>query len=71
MDMIKACLLFCKAVQDYNAYFCIFEFETDVQKDTFIFQQFSFNLGQTYLNKDLKTQNVEQLTLDLIFHNHF
>ena len=31
--MKKAYLLFCKAVQDYNVYFYMFEFETEIQKD--------------------------------------
>ena len=31
----------------------------------------SFNYDQTYLNSGLKTQNVEVLSLDLIFHNDF
>ena len=29
MDMKKAYLLFCKAVQDYNIYFYMFEFESE------------------------------------------
>ena len=31
----------------------------------------SFNFDQTYLNTGLKTQNVEELSLDLIFHINF
>ena len=31
----------------------------------------SFDFDQKYLNTDSKTQNVEELSLDLIFHNHF
>ena len=31
----------------------------------------SFNFEQTYLNTGLKTQNVEELSLDLIFHDNF
>ena len=31
----------------------------------------SFNFDQTYLNTGLKTQNVEELSLDLILHNTF
>ena len=30
----------------------------------------SFNFDETYLNTGLKTQNLEELSLDLIFHNH-
>ena len=30
----------------------------------------NFNFDQTYLNTGSKTQNVEKLGLDLIFHNH-
>ena len=37
----------------------------------FIFCAQSFNFDQTYLNTGLKTQNVEELSLDLIFHNNF
>ena len=37
----------------------------------FIFCAKSFNFDQTYLNTGLKTQNVEELSLDLIFHNNF
>ena len=29
------------------------------------------DFNQTYLNTGLKTQNVEELSLDLIFHNNF
>ena len=29
------------------------------------------DLDQTYLNAGSKTQNVEELSLDLIFHNKF
>ena len=31
----------------------------------------SFNFDQTYLNTGLKTQYLEELSLDLIFHNNF
>ena len=31
----------------------------------------SFNFDQTYLNTGLKTQNGEELSLDLIFLNNF
>ena len=37
----------------------------------FIFCAKSFIFDQTYLNTGSKTQNVEKLRLDLIFHNHF
>ena len=37
----------------------------------FIFCAQSFNFDQTYLNTGLKTQNVEGLSLDLIFHYNF
>ena len=37
----------------------------------FIFCAKSFNFDQTYLNTGLKTQNMEELSLDLIFHNNF
>ena len=36
----------------------------------FIFCAQSFNFDQTYLNSGLKTQNVEELGLDLIFYNN-
>ena len=35
----------------------------------FIFCAKSFNFNQTYLKTGLKTQNGEELSLDLIFHN--
>jgi hypothetical protein len=31
----------------------------------------TFNFDQTYLNTGSKTQNVKELSLDLIFHNNF
>ena len=31
----------------------------------------SFKFDQAYLNRGLKTQNVEKLSLDLMFHNNF
>ena len=31
----------------------------------------SFNFDQTYLNEGSKTQNVEELSLDLLYQNHF
>ena len=37
----------------------------------FIVYAQSFNFDQTYLNTGLKPQNVEELRLDLIFHNNF
>ena len=37
----------------------------------FIFCAKSFNFNQTYLKTGLKTQNGEELSLDLIFLNNF
>ena len=37
----------------------------------FIFCAQSFNFDQAYLNTGLKTQNLEELSLDLISHNIF
>ena len=37
----------------------------------FIFCARSFNFDQTYLYTGLKTQNVEEFSLDLIFHYNF
>ena len=37
MDMKKAYLLFCRAVKDYNVYFYMFEFETEIKKTLKIF----------------------------------
>ena len=37
----------------------------------FIFYAKSFNFDQTYLDTGLKTQNVEELSLDLISYNNF
>ena len=37
----------------------------------FIFGAQNFNFDQTYLNAGLKTQNADELSLDMIFHNDF
>ena len=52
--------------------FWVFEpvFKYVWSKSSFFCAQ-SFKFDQTYLNTGLKTQNVEELSLDLIFHNNF
>ena len=51
-----------------------FEFEACIQIcliETEAFCTKTEDFDQTYLNKDSKTQNVEELSLDLIFHKKF
>ena len=50
--------------------FCVLDLYLDMIKIEDFFTK-NEDFGQTYLNTGSKTQNVEELSLDLIFHNNF
>ena len=59
---------------DLGLTFLHFEFSSlylDIFDQILIFCAKSFNFGQTYLTTGLKTQNVEEFSLDQIFNNYF
>ena len=62
-----------KMTNDLGLTFLHFEFSSlylDIFDQILIFCAKSFKFDQIYLNTGLKTQNVEKLSLDLIFHNN-